>query len=693
MLLQAFRRSTLLCITLTLIGLAAPSPSWAQDKGGIFHQLNFPLGTLGARGEVVREQRTLRLTHVRVGAPAHAAGLRVGDVITGVRGRQFPPHSPLPRERSGPVETIGLAIDWASGHGQNTLPLDVRRNGETTRVEVELPAIGSFSSTYPYDCPKTDLIYDELCKEIAQSFRSNQRLHNVTKSLMALTLLGHREGKYDNIVGNYVRQRAEHNLKISDYGAAGTWIWVMMYDGIMMCEYYMAHQDPKILQAINHLAREFSENVPHHGRYGHRIGRLPYGGSGLNATTTGVLWFFASALRCGVDPDIVQQGFEKSLEQIQASTTPNGGVSYGTPAGEQQAALRSGQTGLALYELSQNPSFAQNMGTALQRYGYRTGTWGSRQSNELLEAHATASLGLIASMNALCAWDTNKYIELMQDWRWYFALSWEPTGQPRRGADRTGVGVFDYHVAYIGGKGVYLGDRYLNGGFDLMDPQADSPIMTATVGLIFAASHQRLSFFGGLDAVPGVDYHAISDRQLKDAYQSIRKREYSDAFIALSAVIEKSQRALENAENRNAPENTPDPAAVERANDLRIAQHMFDTLYQERIAPQIAEMENLIASGDLYQADLMSQDLARRYRRIDLITEKINALIDQGLASDEQKAVIEIGRKYYRLEEVALRNPRRYLDHVQKFIDDTEHAFYLQKARALQQRLQDMDTP
>ena len=113
---------------------------------GAKHDWN--LGATGARGWmfskklVTTEARQIAITKVEKGSPADSI-LAIGDIIIGVDGTPF---------SYDPRTEMGNALTKAESEvGGGALNLVSYREGKTDNVTLQLPILGAFSSTAPYD--------------------------------------------------------------------------------------------------------------------------------------------------------------------------------------------------------------------------------------------------------------------------------------------------------------------------------------------------------------------------------------------------------------------------------------------------------------------------------------------------------------------------------------------------------------
>ncbi len=107
------------------------------------------------------EARQIYIITVDKKSPADGV-LKVGDVILGVAGKTF---------SYDPRTELGKALTAAeSDAGKGNLSLIRWRKGKQENVVIRLPVLGSYSSTAPYDCPKTVQILEEAWKVLEERF-------------------------------------------------------------------------------------------------------------------------------------------------------------------------------------------------------------------------------------------------------------------------------------------------------------------------------------------------------------------------------------------------------------------------------------------------------------------------------------------------------------------------------------------
>ena len=70
---------------------------------------------------------------------------------------------------------------------------------------MQLPVLGSYSPTAPFDCPKSKRIFEQGCEALAGKMKANPNEGNhITRSLNALALLASGESEYLPLVREQV---------------------------------------------------------------------------------------------------------------------------------------------------------------------------------------------------------------------------------------------------------------------------------------------------------------------------------------------------------------------------------------------------------------------------------------------------------------------------------------------------------
>ncbi|MEN9576571.1 MAG: hypothetical protein RL514_4426 [Verrucomicrobiota bacterium] len=314
--------TTLISIAAAVI-LATPVPALAAGKGqmtmpdftkgdaipaGAKHDWN--LGPTGLRGwmfcdeMVTSDARQISITKVEKGSPA-AGVFRVGDVILGVSGKPF---SYDPRTEFGKATT---AAESEAGGGKLTVTR--WRAGETNELVVKLPVLGSYSSTAPYDCPKSKRILEQGCKALAERVaKSSEQQDPIVRSLNALALLASDAAVYLPLV----KREAEWAAGFTDDGYK---TWHYGYVIMLLSEYVMATGDESVMPGLRRLALEAARGQSAVGSWGHGFaipdGRL--GGYGMmNAPGVPLTISLVLAREAGVKDPALDLAIERSAKLL-----------------------------------------------------------------------------------------------------------------------------------------------------------------------------------------------------------------------------------------------------------------------------------------------------------------------------------------------------------------------------------------
>ena len=296
----------LFVLALTVV-FAAHGSCFAADAK---HDWN--LGATGLRGwmrcdkMVTSDARQITIKKVEKGSPADGV-LEVGDVILGVGGKPF---SYDPRTEMG--KTLTLAESEA---GQGNLSLTRLRAGNSTEVVLKLPVLGSYSATAPYDCPKSKLILERGCKDLATRMADPsyaQRLDPIPRSLNALALLASGDPAYLPLI----KQETEW---AANYSTEGMATWYYGYVMMFLAEYKMATGDDSVMPGLMRLALEAAHGQSAVGSWGHRFarpdGRL-YGYGMMNSPGLPLTISLVMAREAGVKDPALDLAIERSAKLL-----------------------------------------------------------------------------------------------------------------------------------------------------------------------------------------------------------------------------------------------------------------------------------------------------------------------------------------------------------------------------------------
>ena len=267
---------------------------------------------------VTTDARQIAITAVDEGSPADGL-IAVGDVILGAGGKLF---SFDPRTEFGRAIT---AAETENGGGH--LVLTRWRAGKTEDVTLTLPVLGSFSTTAPFDCPKSRSILAQGLKSLAARMAEPDYVEAtdpIPRSLNALALLAGGEAAHLPLVKREARWAADYRL--TDFRT-----WYYGYVMIFLAEYTTATGDDSVLPGLRRLALEAANGQSAVGSWGHTFalpdGRLQGYGM-MNSPGLPLTIGLVMAREAGVDDKEVANAIELSAKLLRFYTG-KGAVPYG----------------------------------------------------------------------------------------------------------------------------------------------------------------------------------------------------------------------------------------------------------------------------------------------------------------------------------------------------------------------------
>ena len=258
--------------------------SFYDDQLG--HRMWFlNLGPTGIRARIFPDNPDrFVVEHVFQDEKSPARGLvEKGDVIVGANGHAFRTNHRFGRRLrmntgwDGPLLELAGHIEDSQGH-DGILTLMVRRQGDGSSIEtvsLQLEPVGRFSETFPYNCPRSERMLEELCDFIVKDYtegnwKSANRFYGSThgEAHQLLALMASGIPKYEPIIRRH-RESFYNNTYNPATGGFRMWRWG--YEAILMGEMYHLYQDRKLVEPMKSLAEampwgSFNRN----GVYTHR---------------------------------------------------------------------------------------------------------------------------------------------------------------------------------------------------------------------------------------------------------------------------------------------------------------------------------------------------------------------------------------------------------------------------------------
>ena len=304
---------------------------------------DWKLGPLGVNGwcfhrrtqdGASRESRQIIITAVDKNGPSYGK-LQEKDVILGVNGKNFSWDA---------RRALASAINEAEKEtNKGQLKLKVWRNKKSIETQINLPAMGTFSETAPFNCPKTDKIVDNAVEYIKANADTLLKFTNEKHIgwINYITGLGLMATGRDDVMP-LVRKLAHETilpegekLNIDHHVSMMCWWW--SYRTLFLCEYYLLTQDKAVLPTIEEYATKLAMGQSGAGTWGHTYaakantgylhGHL--GGYGaINQQGLTVMIALPLAVKCGIKNkevlDAIQRGKDFFSFFIDKGTIPYG---------------------------------------------------------------------------------------------------------------------------------------------------------------------------------------------------------------------------------------------------------------------------------------------------------------------------------------------------------------------------------
>jgi len=301
--------------TATTTPLFNPFPNVTDKKPWLVRNL----GPVGIGINLVRPGMTMEINNVEKDSPAEATGkLQKGQIIESINGKVLKEVDP--RIILGDIVTEAEAKD-------GKIVLKIKDAGD---VLVTIPVMGTYSETWPLNCPKSDKIVRNLAEVLAKD--EKPRWGSV------IFLLSTGEEKDLAVVRRWMK----------DIKTIGAMNWEKGYKGPGLCEYYLRTGDQSVLPVIKQMTEELKVHMYSGGWSGRGApAAFTYStGTGqVHASGVHCMTFLLMAKLCGVEVD--QYMFDEAWSQFYRFAG-HGNVAYGNGLPEGGFRDNGKTSGLAL---------------------------------------------------------------------------------------------------------------------------------------------------------------------------------------------------------------------------------------------------------------------------------------------------------------------------------------------------------
>lgn len=326
---------------LSLILLTLFSAPFASGKGK-----PMPFGPTGILGEMYpgwpKDSVGFKVDRCEKGSPAEGK-FKQGDIIVGIGSEKF---------KIDPRPELAFAIDDAeAAGGKLSLLLDSGK-----QVTIGLQALGSYSATAPYRCPKTEKVIIQAVEGILRDERIGQS--PTRTDLLGLMATG--EEKNIAVVTKLIKeglfdidpQTVEDILtgeKIDAGPITAGWGWG--YILITLGEYHLLTKDDSVLPLMRTYVLGLARGQDASGCWGHRMvtkklaGRLP-GYAQMNQPSLSNFLGMLFARKCGIKDPVLDAAITRTHAYV-ADHVDKGGFPYGVGGPVAEDFNNNGMSGLA----------------------------------------------------------------------------------------------------------------------------------------------------------------------------------------------------------------------------------------------------------------------------------------------------------------------------------------------------------
>ena len=284
-------------------------------------------GPTGIKGQALpkwpKKATSIHVISCEKGSPGYGK-LKKGDIIIGIGNKNFTEH---------PLHAIANVIDEYE-QGNKPLILSLQSG---KKVALDLPKLGTYSKTAPYNCPKTDKIIQQTVEVLLKEKSFGK---SVTRTgLLGLMATG--EKKHLDIVAKYIRSSKMlevESIKFDEYLKTGRGVygmpgWNWGYNLIALGEYYLLTKDEIVLPAMQVYAIALANGQDSIGLWGHRMAvddnfnRVPGYGI-MNQTSLSSFMGMLFARKCGINDPVLDKAIAKTNAYV-ADHIYKGGFPYG----------------------------------------------------------------------------------------------------------------------------------------------------------------------------------------------------------------------------------------------------------------------------------------------------------------------------------------------------------------------------
>ncbi len=366
-------------------------------------------GPVGIGIELLLPPFQMRLSRIDKGSPAEASGkLKIGQMIESINGQTLKDIDP--RIILGGIITKAEASD-----GMVKFMVKEKPEAKAEEVVVKIPVLGTYSKTWPLNCPKSDKIVRGEADFLAKSAINHA---SGIEGLGLLFMLSTGEDKDLEVAKRWVKELVDKNKNAEKIE---TYPWYAGYGGIGLCEYYLRTGDASIIPLIEMNADYLRRNM-YNGGWNQK-GGVNFGYGHLNAAGVPSTAFLLLARECGAKVD--EYTLQNSLQHFYRFAG-HGNVAYGDALPE-TGFVDNGKTGKLAFQMAaaaaltpegEKSVYAKARDISAVKSFYST-SW-------MLHGHTGGGVGEIWRSGAMGLMHDKKplkYREFMDNRQWFYELS------------------------------------------------------------------------------------------------------------------------------------------------------------------------------------------------------------------------------------------------------------------------------
>lgn len=401
-----------------------PSPKLFGKSNGGLGPDKLGAGLLGFDALTEHRQTALTVMTLHPQSAASKAKLVPGDVILGIAGKPLPPNHLTPGWNwfhQSHEAIIGRETEAALAAGKTVLPLTILHKGSPQVIELPLARQAPFTTMNPADDPEAARLLDDCLDFLVRSQKEDGSWSGdiIRTCFSALALLSTGDKKHHSKVKKAVEWSMKKYPEPAKYGNLG--YWAGAYAGMLYSEWHLATGDKSVLENLSAL-RDWAVNGQHPSKWdvpalGHGPSGLPYDQKALVAPACHLLVFEALAMRCGMKSAI----WELLMPYMEMSWSDpkeggHGSLGYNRSYKDKEEFWsRSGLFAMAAHLRNERP----DMRDAMTGFMHIQHPW-------IRNSHAYGEPGGALGLLALNLAAPEAYQEIIAEYRWWFALAWEP---------------------------------------------------------------------------------------------------------------------------------------------------------------------------------------------------------------------------------------------------------------------------